>query len=79
MIVNYTDPQYVDFSDIEFGGDLFGNYFSYDFNKDIPANDTFIVQFHMTAIKVGDYSGSVDVCINSVANCREFLVRTVVQ
>ncbi|OQY27244.1 MAG: hypothetical protein B6I38_10325 [Anaerolineaceae bacterium 4572_5.1] len=74
VIINRTEPIYSDFSEIEF----VKSFHSYFFGNDIPANSSFIVKFYMTALKPGDFSGSVDVCINSEVECLEYFARTII-
>jgi len=51
---------------------------TYTFEHDIPAGETLVVQFSGLALKGGDFSGAMDVCINSSNSCSSFSVRTVI-
>lgn len=51
---------------------------TYTFEKQIPAGETLVVQLNGTAVETGDYSGRVDICINTGSLCKTFTTRTVV-
>ena len=52
---------------------------SYTFEQEISPGTTLVVQFFGVAVKTGDFSGNIDVCINSGAICTTFTARTVVE
>ena len=52
---------------------------SFTFGREIPAGGTETVHFALKAVHEGDFSGNLDVCIDSGASCITSLVRTVVR
>lgn len=52
---------------------------SFSFGRAIPARGTETVRFSIKAVHEGDFSGDLDVCIDSETNCTKSLVRTVVR
>ena len=52
---------------------------SYTFEQEISPGTTLVLQFFGVAVNTGDFSGSVDVCINSGSICTSFAARTVVE
>ena len=56
---------------------IFG-YQSHTFQIPIAAGSELIVQFRATAAQAGDFSGTLDVCINTPSNCLTRPLRTVV-
>ena len=52
---------------------------SYTFEQEISPGTTLVLQFFGVAVKTGDFSGSIDVCINSGGICTSFAARTVVE
>jgi hypothetical protein len=52
---------------------------SYTFEQEISSRTTLVVQFFGVAVKTGDYSGEIDVCINTESVCTTFLIRTIVE
>ena len=76
LAVINTTPKYTE----TFANNMLGQSFqSYYFTYAVPANETTIVKFHMTALKSGDYSGEIAICINSGSNCTEHYLRTLVE
>ncbi len=73
VIVGNTVPAYVDFSDFS------DDYQSFEFRSRVPAGCTLEVSFYLTAIRTGDLSGEISVCINSFVNCTNRLIRTIVE
>ena len=56
---------------------VFG-YQSHTFQLPISAGSELIVQFRAAALQAGDYSGTIDVCINTGSNCLTRPLRTLV-
>jgi hypothetical protein len=54
------------------------NTMSHTFNLTIPPGAEVVVTFHAQAVRAGDYSGDVDVCIDSQIRCLSYPIRTVV-
>ena len=52
---------------------------SYEFKQAIPADSELTVQLYGSALKAGDFSGRIDVCINTGGNCQGYHIRTVVE
>ncbi len=52
---------------------------SYTFQQSIPPGSELVVEFLATATQAGEYSGAIDVCIDSGGNCRGHQVRTRVE
>ena len=52
---------------------------SYIFEQEISPGTTLVVQFFGVAVKTGDFSGNLNVCINSGNICRTFSIRTVIE
>jgi hypothetical protein len=52
---------------------------SYTYQSTIPPQGSLTVEFHARALKSGDFSGAVDVCINAGGNCERHFVRTVIE
>ncbi len=73
VIVDGTEPAYVDFTEI---ADAFH---TYEFQSPIPAGSKLDIRFYFTAIRVGDGSGEISVCINSFVNCTSRLIRTIIE
>lgn len=51
---------------------------NYTFLQEINPGKTLIVEYRGTAVKSGDFSGDIDVCINSIEECRRMPLRSVV-
>ena len=69
-----TSPQYID----TYAMTLLLEQQTYLFDYSIPANGQVVVQLMAAALIPGDYSGQIDVCLNSVANCQSYMVRTII-
>ena len=54
----------------------FINGVSYFFLMDIPPGDSIIVQFHGVGARAGEFSGNLDVCINTGGICSTFTLAT---
>lgn len=67
--IQSADP---DFSD----SFAYPGFYSYTFERSIPAGGELTVQFRAQAEQAGDFDGAVDVCINSPVNCLRETVRT---
>jgi hypothetical protein len=52
---------------------------SYTFEQEIPPTGTLVVKLNAVAVRIGDFSGQIDVCIDSPSNCLPFATRTVVE
>lgn len=65
----FTESQQIPFVDMQ----------TYTFEQEIAPETTLVVQLFGTAIKAGDFSGQIDVCINSGSVCDTFHARTVVE
>jgi hypothetical protein len=66
-----SEPAYIE-------AQTFGEWQSYRFEREIPAGGSLTVRFSGVAVKAGDYSGSIDVCINSGSSCMTLATRTIV-
>ncbi|MCP4140834.1 MAG: hypothetical protein GY755_11180 [Chloroflexi bacterium] len=76
IVIRKTEPAYIDIAEHEFLGAVFTSYY---FDSKVPASGTENVKFYVTALKPGDFTGEIDVCINSVSDCLEQYLRTVVK
>ncbi len=52
---------------------------SYEFGAPIAAGGEQVVRFYAVAVKAGDYSATVDVCINGPSVCQSHPIRAVVE
>ena len=52
---------------------------SYEFGQPIAAGGEVVVKFNAVAVKAGDYSATVDVCINSASSCSSHPIRAVIE
>jgi hypothetical protein len=57
----------------------FGGVQSYTFDYEIPAKETLIVRLTAQGRTTGEFSGVVDVCVDSGVHCLTFDTRTVVE
>ncbi|MDH5656738.1 MAG: hypothetical protein OEZ34_12570, partial [Spirochaetia bacterium] len=55
------------------------NTMSYIFENDIPPGETAEVKIHAVGLQEGDYSGNIDICINSDTSFLERPVRTIIE
>ncbi|MBI2334133.1 MAG: hypothetical protein HYU84_18565, partial [Chloroflexi bacterium] len=60
----------------ESGGET---YQTYSFQAAIPPGESLTISFEGQAVLPGDFSGGVDVCINSFFNCYTGSIRTLVK
>ncbi|KAA3648251.1 MAG: hypothetical protein DWQ07_04440 [Chloroflexi bacterium] len=75
IVIRNVSPGAIDETDF----DLFGlEFVSYAFNRLISPGETIEVDFTAVPVKAGDFSGELDVCINSGGVCQTLVVRTVV-
>jgi len=72
IAVERTDPAFRE------SYSIFG-YQSYDFMREIPANGELVVRFYSFALRTGDFSGEMDICINGPGNCLTRPLRTVIE
>ncbi len=78
VLVESVDPPFAEVNQF----DTFGNgetYRTYYFYTSIAPGDTVSFTFSGTAVSPGDYSGSLDVCIDSDFSCVGNFIRTVVE
>jgi kynurenine formamidase len=66
-----ADPAYSESFSLPFGGVQ-----SYRFDQDIPANQTLIVRLTAQGKTTGEFSGAIDVCVDSGVHCLTFETRT---
>jgi len=76
FIITSVKPTYLDTYDYGFGGET---YQTYSFDARIPPGQSLIVTFEGEAVLNGDFSGDVDVCLNSSFNCYTGFIRTIVE
>jgi hypothetical protein len=74
VVIQRTSPTYDEFSD-----NLFGNFHSYYFYRQLPPGSTTTVQFFARAVMSGNFSGDLDVCIDSEIRCTSYFIRTVIR
>ncbi|MCK6540429.1 MAG: hypothetical protein L6Q26_10255 [Anaerolineales bacterium] len=58
------------------GGETFQ---TYTFNQPLASGEVLTIIFNGKAIRSGDFSGSVAVCVNSIFNCVTNVARTIVK
>jgi len=51
----------------------------FEFKKNIPANSDLTVTFNARAVKEGDFSGDVDICIDGDAKCTSRVTRILIE
>lgn len=78
IVIDQTEPAYTETDQFESlgGGETF---LSYYFHRSIAPGESLTVTFTGTAVTAGDFSGAVDVCINSDFNCINNTARTVIR
>lgn len=76
FIIATVKPSYTDTYEYESSGIT---YQTYSFQAAIPPGGSLTVTFEGEAALPGDFSGEVDVCIDSVFNCHTGYVRTLVK
>ena len=74
VAVKRIDPPNVSEREVNFGD----HYFNYEFKREIPAHQTLAVKFLMTAVKTGDFSGDVYVCVNSPTLCNIYQIQAII-
>ena len=52
---------------------------SYEYGQPIAAGGELVVKFHAVAVKAGDYSADLNVCVNSASTCQTHPIRAVVE
>jgi uncharacterized repeat protein (TIGR01451 family) len=78
IIIDRTSPPYTETSQFNsVGSDEV--YISYYFHQTIAPGETLTLVFFGNAVTGGDFSGDVDVCINSDFNCVSNVARMVIQ
>ena len=75
IAIQWADPRFTESYPIAVGPAMQ----SYTFEQQIAPGATLTVQFFGTAVRRGDFSGDVDVCISSAVRCDSFLTRTIVE
>ena len=64
-------------ADPSFSGSFeYPGFYSYTFERSIPAGGELAVQFQAQAEQSGDFEGALDICINSPVNCLNETVST---
>ncbi|HEY5731219.1 MAG TPA: hypothetical protein VIS72_14290 [Anaerolineales bacterium] len=73
-----VDPAYSDSGQYDSlgGGETFQTYY---FNQTIEPGETLTVIFNGKAVQPGEFSGDIDVCIDSDFNCKTNIPRTVIK
>lgn len=76
--ITNVDPPYSDIGQYDAlgGGETFQTYYFY---RTIAPGDTLILTFGGTAVLQGDFSGTIDVCIDSDFNCGSNITRTLIR
>jgi hypothetical protein len=52
---------------------------TYNFDQMIEPDNTLVIVMEGSAILTGDFSGNIDVCIDSTFNCSSNIIRTVIE
>lgn len=76
VLVTRVDPPYESSEVYDFVGYPFTSYYFY---TNIQPGETQVITLYGEAIREGDFSGDLDVCIDSASNCRSFALRTVIR
>ena len=78
IAIDHTDPAFTESSQFSAlgGGETFQTFY---YHQSIAPGETLTILFNGVAISAGDYSGSVDVCLDSDFNCATNIVRTVIK
>ena len=76
--ITSVDPPYSEISQYDAlgGGETFQTYYFY---RSIAPGDTLILVFSGRAVLQGDFSGTIDVCIDSDFNCGSNIARTLIR
>lgn len=76
--VEYTTPPYTETS--QYGGWIDDElYQSFYYTQLIEPGETLSIVFYGQAILAGDFSGELDICIDSESNCQTNIVRTIIK
>jgi hypothetical protein len=73
--IQKVDPPYLSSSRIGWGT----GFQTFLFQKMLLPGDGLAVHFHALGVKVGDYAGDLDVCVDDGVHCRTVVLRTVVE
>jgi hypothetical protein len=76
MVIQFTEPSFTEIYQYSWMNETFQTYY---FDVSVPAQETVTIVFHGRAVSGGDFSGSMDVCINTFFNCKKNIVRTVIE
>jgi hypothetical protein len=76
FVIESVEPSYIETYTFRFGGETFQ---TYSFDTVILAGGSLTVRLEGTAVLPGDFSGEMDVCINSTFNCNTSIIRTIVR
>lgn len=74
--IDYSTPPYDETSQFDALNEKFQSFY---FSQSIDPGDSLTVIFYGQAILPGDYSGALDICIDSLANCQTNIVRTLIK
>lgn len=72
---NPPTKEVIDSADIK----IIEPFVTYSFIKTIKPNSKETITFNATAVSVGDFDGSIDVCVDGMANCIYNKIRTIVR
>ena len=75
IAIQRADPPFTESYKIPMGPEML----SYTFERPIAPGGISTVQFFGTAVRSGDFSGDIDVCVKSTVLCESFLTRTIVE
>jgi hypothetical protein len=76
IVIHSTEPAYTEAYQYSWMGETFQTYY---FDVSIPAEETVTIVFNGRAVRGGDYSGSMEVCINAIFNCKRNIIRTIIE
>lgn len=76
FIIGAVEPAYIE--TYEYGG-LNEEYQTFAFNIAIPPGESLTVHFESEAVLPGDFSGEIDVCVNTAYNCHRSALRAIVK
>jgi len=78
IAIDHTTPAYTESSryDALGGGETFQ---TFSFHRSIAPGETLTILFNGVAVSAGDYSGSINACIDSDFNCTNNIMRTVIK
>jgi hypothetical protein len=72
---NPSTKEVIDSADIK----IIEPFVTYSFVKKIEPNSKETITFNATAVSIGDFDGSIDVCVDGMANCIYNKIRTIVR